>query len=275
MAESKEMSVKPSDNSSAVWIQMEGPVALVSMNRPDKLNAVNKEIHDGLIAALEALSIDREVRAVIITGVGKAFCAGGDVDGFGDLHNDHVGRRMRLRGAKKIMEAFLAFPLPLIGAVNGPAIGLGASIVACCDIVLMADDAFLSDPHVSVGLVAGDGGAALWPLMMSILRAKEYLLTGDRIPAPEALRLGLANRVVAPSDLMTKAREIASRLAAQPPQALQETKRILNMHLTRASFGVIEAALNAESESFLMPEHHERRKKFLEGRRSKTASGAE
>jgi enoyl-CoA hydratase/carnithine racemase len=114
----------------------------------------------------------------------------------------------------------------------------------------MAERAFISDTHVSIGLVAGDGGAVAWPLMMSLLKAKEYLFTGDRIPAELAVSLGLANRVVPNDDLMTEALALAHRLAQQPAQAIQETKRALNLHLQRAIAQVAPFALSAESESF-------------------------
>ena len=103
-----------------------------------------------------------------------------------------------------------------------------------CDIVLIAESAFIADTHVNIGLVCGDGGAVAWPLMMSLLKAKEYLFTGDRISAPEAVALGLANRVVPGDTLLDEAKALAHRLAAQPAQAIQETKRALNLHLQAA-----------------------------------------
>jgi enoyl-CoA hydratase len=148
------------------------------------------------------------------------------------------------------MDAMAEFPKPVVAAVNGPAVGLGASIAISCDLVLLAESAWLSDTHVNVGLVAGDGGAAIWPLMMSLLKAKEYLLTGDRIPAAEAVSLGLANRVVADGQLMKEAMALAERLAAQPLQAVQETKRALNLHMQAAIALVAPFALSAEAESF-------------------------
>jgi enoyl-CoA hydratase/carnithine racemase len=148
------------------------------------------------------------------------------------------------------MEAMAEFPKPLVAAVNGPAIGLGCSVAVSCDIVLMAESAYLADTHVNIGLVCGDGGAVAWPLMMSLLKAKEYLLLGDRIPAAEAVALGLANRVVPDAELMTQALALAHRLAEQPVQAVQETKRALNIHLQQAIRMVAPFALAAEGESF-------------------------
>ncbi len=147
------------------------------------------------------------------------------------------------------------FPLPVVAAVNGPAVGLGASVAVMCDIVYMADTAFLADPHVKVGLVAGDGGAALWPLLTSMLRAKEYLFTGARIPAAEAVSLGLANRVVDGAAVVEESVALADRLAAVPRQALQDTKRALNAHITRAIAGVLDFALAAEFITMGSEEH--------------------
>jgi enoyl-CoA hydratase/carnithine racemase len=148
------------------------------------------------------------------------------------------------------MERMAEFHKPLIAAVNGPAVGLGCSVAVSCDIVLIAESAFIADTHVNIGLVAGDGGAVAWPLMMSLLKAKEYLFTGDRIPAALAVELGLANRVVPDGEVMAEARKLAHRLAEQPEQALQETKRALNLHLQAAIARVAPFALSAEAESF-------------------------
>jgi enoyl-CoA hydratase/carnithine racemase len=159
-------------------------------------------------------------------------------------------RRRSMRGARRSMEAQAEFPKPVIAAVNGPAVGLGCSLALGCDLVFMAESAYLADTHVSVGLVCGDGGAVFWPLLMGLLRCKEYLFTGDRIPAALALQYGLANRVFPDAELMEGARAMAERLAAQPPHALQDTKRALNLHLQDAILRAAPFALAAEGESF-------------------------
>jgi enoyl-CoA hydratase/carnithine racemase len=196
------------------------------------------------------LAEDHSLRAVVLTGAGKAFSAGGDIPGFIRSYESSDHRRLSLRRARRLMDAMVEFPKPVIAAVNGPAVGLGCSVAITCDLVLIAESAWLADTHVSVGLVAGDGGAATWPLFMSLLKAKEYLLTGDRIPAAEAVSLGLANRVVPDDQLMKEAVSLAERLAAQPPQAVQETKRAINLHLQAAISLVAPFALSAEAESF-------------------------
>lgn len=244
-------------------IDHRGPVALVTLNRPDKLNCFLDDMHVAIREVWNHLADDETVRAVVLTGAGRAFSAGGDVPEFVRTYEDAGYRQWSLRGAKRMLDAMADFPKPVVAAVNGPAVGLGCSIAVMCDIVYMAESAYLQDSHVTVGLVCGDGGAAVWPLMMSLHKAKEYLLTGERIPAAEAVALGLANRVVADSEVVDRALELAGRLAAQPPQAVQETKRALNLHLQSAINLVAPFALAAEAESFGTPELQANVARFL------------
>jgi enoyl-CoA hydratase/carnithine racemase len=231
-------------------IEEDGAVRILTLNNPDQLNAFVDPLHDAMIDIWGQIADDEGCRAVVLTGAGRAFSAGGNIPGFIRNYEDSEYRRKSLRHARKLVDEMLAFHLPVVAAVNGPAVGLGCSVAILCDIVLMAESAFMADTHVNVGLVAGDGGAMSWPLMMSILKAKEYLFTGDRIPAQVAVTLGLANRVVPDDALQQEARQLAHRLADQPPQALQETKRAVNLHLQRAAAAVMPFALSAESESF-------------------------
>jgi enoyl-CoA hydratase/carnithine racemase len=138
--------------------------------------------------------------------------------------------------------------------VNGPAVGLGCSIVALSDIVFIAESAHLADPHVLVGLVAADGGPVTWPLLTSLQLAKEYALTGDRIPARRAAEIGLANHVCADGTVLDEALACARRIAALPARAAEDTKRILNLHLERAVLATLDFALTAEDRSFTSPE---------------------
>lgn len=231
-------------------LESRGGIRKLTLNNPSMLNAFTDPLHDAMIDVWAQLAADDEARVVILTGAGRAFSAGGNIPGFIRDYEDAERRRASLRNARRLVDAMLACHLPVIAAVNGPAVGLGCSIAALSDIVLIADTAFMADTHVAIGLVAGDGGAMSWPLMMSILKAKEYLFTGDRIPAAQAVELGLANRVVPADSLLEEADKLADRLAALPPQALQETKRALNIHLQQAATAVLPFALTAESESF-------------------------
>lgn len=241
-----------------LMVETDGPLRTVTINRPNDLNAVNASLHWALANVWRQLAADLEAEVVILTGAGRAFSAGGDLDWITSFLDDPVARDESLREGAQIIEEMLRFPLPVIAAVNGPAVGLGCSLAVLCDIVLMADTAHLADPHVAVGLVAGDGGAAFWPLLTPILRSREYLYTGDRIPAATAVELGLATRTTAPDDLLLEARRLAQRLAAQSSAALQGTKRVLNMHLAQALTGAMQAGFAAEAATMASDEHRER-----------------
>lgn len=235
-----------------------GPIRTVTINRPDELNAVNADLHRALAQVWRQLAADTEARVVILTGAGRAFSAGGDLDWITSFLDDPVARDESIREGAEIIEELLRCPLPVIAAVNGPAVGLGASIAILCDIVLISEGAHLADPHVAVGLVAGDGGAAFWPLLTPILRTREYLYTGDRIEAATAVELGLASRMVAADELPAAANRLAERLAKQPKNALSSTKRVVNMYLSQALAGPLQAGFAAEVVTMQSPEHRER-----------------
>src|SRR5690606_29228499 len=245
-------------------IEARGPVRLVTLNRPEAMNATNRALHGALVSVWRHLAADPEARAVVLTGAGRAFSAGGDFHHFVELWEDQEERRREIEGARQLLTEMVDFPLPVVAAVNGPAVGLGCDLAVCSDIGLIAESAFIADPHVGVGLTAADGGAPTWPLLMSMLRAKEYLLTSERIPADQAVALGLANRAVPDGELLDEALRMAEKLAAQPPQAVRSTKRALNMHVKRAVAGVLEYALAEEFASFDTPEHQTIVRAFLD-----------
>ncbi len=187
-------------------------VLRVTIDRPgDPLNAVDGVLHHELTRLFPRLQRERGARAVLLTGAGRAFSAGGDFSWFPELQEPGALEDLRL-DARQMIWDLLDVPLPIVCAVNGPAVGLGASIALLCDVILMAESATVADPHVRVGLVAGDGGTIAWPLAVGPARAKEYLLTGDPISALEAERVGLVNRVV-PDD---RARCRVARLRSSP-----------------------------------------------------------
>lgn len=239
-------------------VEVDGPIRTVVMNRPEELNAINPALHWALANVWRQLEADRAAKVVILTGSGRAFSAGGDLNWIASFSEDPVARDESLREGAEIIEEMLRFPMPVIAAVNGPAVGLGCSIAVLCDIVLISERAHLLDPHVSVGLVAGDGGAAFWPLLTPILRSRHYLFTGDRISASAAVDLGLATRATAPDELLPEARRLAERLAQQSVAALRGTKRVLNMHLSQALAGAVQAGFAEERITMLSDEHHKR-----------------
>lgn len=244
-----------SNTSDVLLVEAHGPVRVVVLNRPDELNAANAALHRRIAEVWDELRADRDCRAVVLTGAGRAFCAGGDINLLAEMNADPEYRDQILDEARTIVHSMVRFPHPVIAAVNGPAVGLGCSLAALSDIVLLEERAYFSDPHVSVGLVAADGGALLWPSLMSIVRAKEYLYTGDRIPAKEAVEFGLANRIVAEGTVRDEAKVLAERLAKQPAMALRETKRAINRHLERAVLDILDLAINAEAATSASAEH--------------------
>lgn len=252
------------DVSAVLQVDHDGPVRIVRLNRPDHLNATNHELHEQLTKVFPQIHEDFDARAVVLTGNGRAFSAGGDMAYIDEQIRDPDYRKLSLLHGKLIAAAMASCRVPIIAAVNGPAVGLGCSLVAMSDIVYMARSAYLADPHVSVGLVAADGGAISWPLMMSLHLAKEYALTGDRITAERAERIGLANHVVADDEVLDAALACAHRIARQPRGAVEDTRRMLNHHLDRALNGSIDFALTAEFRSFDSPELRATVDRFLD-----------
>ena len=177
----------------------------------------------------EALAADAEARVAILTGAGKAFSAGGDFQHLVNSARDPDLARQSLDNAERFIRGMLDLPIPVIAAVNGAAVGFGATLAALCDIVLIADTAFIAEPHVNVGLILGDGISVTWPFYLSLQKAKEYIFTGDRIDAATAVAVGLANRVVPHAELMNEANALAVKLVAQPRSALQGSKAMLNL----------------------------------------------
>jgi enoyl-CoA hydratase len=228
----------------------DGSVAELTLTRPDLLNRFDKLLHLEFTQALLALRSRPDVRALIMASTGKVFSAGGDFDWILELNSDLSARIAATDEARVLFETLIDLPFPVIAAVQGDAIGLGASIVLGCDIVVASQNASLADPHVAIGLVAGDGGCVSWPAAAGMLRAKRYLLTGDRIRAAEAAAMGLVTDLVDDADaVLPAARALAGRIAAMPPLAVQGTKRALNQLMQHRAAEVLTLSLANEAQS--------------------------
>ncbi|MGW2921415.1 enoyl-CoA hydratase/isomerase family protein [Streptomyces angustmyceticus] len=208
-------------------------VAWLTLNRPEAMNALTQEQRERLIRRLADASSDPDVRAVVLTATGRGFCAGADLRGAPSARERVAGDVARLirDGAQRLIAAVLDCEKPVIAAVNGTAAGLGAHLALACDLVLAAESARFLEVFVRRGLVPDGGGAYLLPRLIGPQRAKELMFFGDALPAAEAARLGLVNRVVPDGELAKTAREWAERLAAGPTRALALTKQLVNASL--------------------------------------------
>jgi enoyl-CoA hydratase/carnithine racemase len=233
-----------------IRVEADGPVRIVTLSRPEQLNAINDELHLGLTRLFPQLDADADARVAVITGAGKAFSAGGDFDLLDRMANDRALRKDVIAEGRELVLNMIRTRVPVVAAVNGPAVGLGCSVIALSDVVYMAESAYLADPHVAVGLVAADGGPLTWPLHTSLLLAKEYAFTGERITAERAAQIGLANHVCPDGEVLDAAVAAAKKIAALPKQAVEATKRVLNIHLERAVLATIDFAMASETESF-------------------------
>jgi enoyl-CoA hydratase len=246
-----------SESMATIGIERDGDVIVATIDNPaSDLNTVDGQLHADLAELMRRLKLERAARAVLLQGSKKAFSAGGDFGWFPTL--DTVGKLDRLRAeAKNIIWDLLDVELPIVAAVNGPAVGLGASVALLCDVVVMATTATIVDPHVRVGIVAGDGGAAIWPLLIGPLKAKQYLLTGDPVNAEEAARLGIVTEVVEPGELGGRALAWAHRLAAGAPLAIRYTKQSINAQVKRALLDSFDVSTALEIVTFRSDDHAE------------------
>jgi enoyl-CoA hydratase len=248
-------------------------VLVATLNRPEHRNSLNPQMHLELKQLYERIVADDELNAVVLTGAGKYFCVGADFNDMKANEKYPDGHPGLLIESVAMARNILAVRVPLIAAINGDAIGIGATIALFCDIVFMADHARIGDPHVRAGMVCGDGGAVLWPILMGPNRSKEYLMTGDLVPAAEADRLGLVNHVVSAASLMDDAMAMAHRLAAGPAVAIRLNKRLVNKDLETRVAQLYDLSVAFEALSIETRDHREAVSSFLEKRTPEFRSG--
>jgi len=247
-----------------IAFELDAGVLTMRLNRPEAMNAINAGLHEELSRVFAEIASDREVHAVVLTGEGRGFCGGGDLSWFRDITPEGVDKLFR--EARKLIIDLLELPQPIIAAINGPAAGLGATLALFCDIIYAAESAKIADPHVRIGVAAGDGGAAIWPWLVGPARAKQYLLTGDSLTAPEAERIGLINEVVPGDAVLERATAMARRMADGPRLAIAASKASVNKILRDTVNLVLDTSLALEKENFYSVDHKEAIKAFLEKR---------
>lgn len=246
-----------------VLVERTDGIATVTLNQPALRNPISElPVIDALVEAIEAADRDPDVRCVVLTGAGKAFSTGGNIaamavgGGLADATPTLTRRNYRL-GIQRLPLLFEALEVPVIAAVNGPAIGAGCDLACMCDIRLAGESARFAESFVKLGLVPGDGGAWLLPRVVGFAKASELALTGDVIDAAEALAIGLVSRVVPDSALAEAARALAARIAANPPHAVRLTKRLLREARTASLGTVLEASAAMQALCHATGDHRE------------------
>ena len=247
-------------------LQRKQRLLTITLNQPEQLNAFGPVMHEELIEALAFAGTDPDSDVVVLTGAGRAFSAGGDL-----LRMRQVAEQPRLfdkevLNAKRLVFTLLDIEKPVIAKVNGHAVGLGATLALMCDVIFAASQARIGDPHVAVGLVAGDGGAVIWPQLIGFARAKEYLMTGDLMTATQAAAIGLINHTVEAEALDARVDAFCQRLLAGATQAIRWTKVTANLELKRIAHALMDTGLGYEALSVRSADHREALQAFSEKR---------
>jgi enoyl-CoA hydratase/carnithine racemase len=257
---------------SALLVDKNGPIVTLTINRPESRNPLGEEGDGELFAgACQSINTDREVRCAILTGAGTAFSAGGNVKAMRERSGAFAGAGVHIReryrnGIHRIIKSVWGLEVPLIAAVNGPAIGLGNDVACLADIRLAADGATFGATFLKIGLVPGDGGSWILPRTIGHARAAELFFTGETIDAQTALSWGLVSRVVPASKLMDEARALAAKIVRQPPDVLRMTKRMMREG-QNVSFDIImEMSAAYQAIAHLTEDHQEAVNAFFEKR---------
>jgi len=255
------------ENYQNIAFERKGNILRVTLNRPDRLNATNGDLHTELSRVFSDIGEDRDSDVVVLTGAGKAFSAGGDLAFLETCHSDPALFAATLNEGKRLITSLLDLEKPIICRVNGDAIGLGATVALFCDIIIAADHARIADPHVLVGLSAGDGGAVIWPQLVGFCRAKQFLLSGDKVTAQEAAQMGLINFAVPAAKLDDLVDEWAGKLANGAGVAIRQTKVAVNAGLKQVAAAVLDTSFATEQLTGRTDDHGEALAAMREKRR--------
>jgi enoyl-CoA hydratase len=246
---------KPLPSLGTILLERRGRMLVITLNRPDSMNAVNLELHDDLADAMWFAQCDPDSDLILLTGAGRAFSTGGDIDHLARNAAEPWRFDHEARIAKRIVFTMLDIDKPVICRMNGHAVGLGCTLALLCDVVFAADTAKIGDPHVAVGLVAGDGAAVVWAQRIGIGRAKEYLFSAELLVAKQAAEIGLINHALPLEQLDAAVEAYCSKLLATSSAALRATKILTNLELKRLATAVMDAGIAHESLTVRSPEH--------------------
>lgn len=256
------------DHYETMLFTLDNRVLTLTFNAPDKLNAFTEEMEVELSQFLVDGAIDEDFDIVVITGAGRAFSAGGDVENWMTKNVENPGR-VNTTLCKRVVFGLLDFPKPIIAKLNGHAIGLGATVALYCDVIFASDKAKLADPHVLMGLSAGDGGAIVWPQLVGYARAREYLMTGELIPAPKAAEMGLINHSLPLEELDGAVDAFVEKIQKGALQAIIATKLTINLGLKQVATAVMDASIAYEKLTVYTDDHAEAVDAFLAKRKPK------
>ncbi len=238
-------------------LERDGRLLRASFNRPESMNAIDKDAHPEVARFFAEVATDPLTDVIILSGVGRAFSAGGDLDYIQEMIDNPALFINDIPDVKRVVFGMLDCPKPIIAKLNGAAVGLGATIALLCDVIFAAAGIKIGDPHVKVGFTAGDGGAFIWPHLIGHSRAKEYLMTGRLLTAEEAERVGLINHVVPAAELDRVVDEFAQELLGGAMRAIQWTKLAVNIGLKQQAQAVLDASVAYEALSNATADHQE------------------
>ncbi len=238
--------MKPLEGYERIRFDRAGRILNVTIDAPGPVNAVDATLHHELSRVFLDAQDDPDSDLIVLTGAGRAFCAGGDTRWFEQQIRDPRTFRGIAPEAKRIIGSLLELEKPIVCRLNGAAAGLGATIALLCDVVVAVETAVIGDPHVKVGLVAGDGGAIIWPQLIGFARAKELLMTGEMLTAQRAAELGLINHVVPADRLDERVAEVTGKILANPRWAVRWTKTVTNIPLRALAAQLADAAIAYE-----------------------------
>jgi enoyl-CoA hydratase/carnithine racemase len=259
--------------SDSVLYQQDGAIVTLTLNRPERRNPISeREVVDAIVAAVDRMNQDGSVRVAILTGAGSAFSSGGDLRAMAAETDNRARQPVKTpsyykHGIQRLPLAFERLDVPIIAAVNGPAIGAGLDLACMCDIRIAGQSARFAESFVKVGLIAGDGGAWLLPRAVGFSKACEMAFTGDTINADEALACGLVSRVVPDAELLAASRALAERIAVNPAASLRMTKRLLLEGRQTRMDTLLEMAASMQALAHSTADHREAVTAFLEKRK--------